>query len=75
MDINIETIHRAVNGERDAQLIILQHYDSYINKLATVTRVDQYGKIYSYVDDDQKSEFQCILLEALKNFRGIKQES
>lgn len=73
--IDIETERLAVKGDKEAQLKVLQCYDSYINKFATVTKVLQNGKIYSYIDEDRKVEIQCILLDSLKKFRGFKQES
>ena len=46
--IDIETERLAVKGDKKAQLKVLQYYDSYINKFATVTKVLQNGKVYSF---------------------------
>ena len=73
--IDIETVHLAVSGNKDAQMKVLQYYDSYINKFATVTKTMPDGKVYNYIDEDRKAEIQCILLDSLKKFRGIRQES
>ncbi len=73
--IDIETERLAVKGNKEAQLRVFRYYDSYINKFATITKVMPNGKVCSYIDEDRKAEIQYILLESLKNFRGIKQES
>lgn len=57
-----EIVKKAINGDCDAQEYLLQRYDSYINKVSTVTALDKRGVPYKYLDEDLKSEVQMRYL-------------
>lgn len=72
MELDYETVRRAVRGDRNAQTTLLNHYDGYINALSTVIKVRPDGTECRYVDEDMKAEIQVKYLEALPKCRVIK---
>ena len=78
--LDYETIKGAVAGEKWATERILKHYDSYMDKLATVKERQPDGSVKCYVDEDLKQEIALKLLEEIPNFplkeaeRGAKEK-
>lgn len=70
--LDYETAYRAVHGDRDAQAVVLDYYDSYINALATVTKVTSNGHIIHYVDENLKATIQAEYLKSLPNCKFMK---
>lgn len=72
MELDYETVRRAIKGNHNAQTKLLNHYDGYINALSTVIEVRSDGTERRYVDEDMKAEIQTKYLEALPKCRVIK---
>lgn len=72
MELDYKTVRRAIKGDRNAQIKLLNHYDSYINALSTVIEVRPDGTERRYVDEDMKAEIQTKYLEALPKCKVIK---
>lgn len=71
--LDYNTMYAAVHGDRSAQAELLEHYDSYINSLSTMTtEEDRQGNIVYYIDEDLKAEIQLGLLEALPKCRAMQ---
>jgi len=68
-ELNYDLICKAVDGCPEALDTILQHYDTYINALATYESFDENGKMYKTLDEDMKARLQCKLIEAIKKWR------
>ena len=60
-----EIVERAINGDSSAQDALLKRYDKYINKVSTVTKIDENGNTVRYVDEDVKTEIQMRYLAKL----------
>lgn len=56
MELDYETVRRAIKGDHNAQTKLLNHYDGYINALSTVIEVRSDGTERRYVDEDMKAE-------------------
>ena len=50
MDLKNRTAEKAINGDCDAQILMLKLYDRYINKVSMVTKKDSFGNLIRYVD-------------------------
>lgn len=72
MELDYETVRRAIKGDSNAQIKLLNHYDGYINALSTVIEIRSDGTERRYVDEDMKAEIQTKYLEALPKCRVIK---
>ena len=70
--LDYHMMYAAVHGDRSAQIELLEHYDSYINSLSTMTTEDRHGNIVYYIDEDLKAEIQLGLLEALPKCRVMQ---
>ncbi|MDO4302721.1 MAG: helix-turn-helix domain-containing protein, partial [Bacillota bacterium] len=57
-----------VARERWATEKVIAHYDSYIEKLATVKEKQPDGSVKTYVDEDMKQSINLKLLEEISNF-------
>ena len=72
-NITVEIIHRAMDGDKEALLKILKHYEHYIDKYAMVTKTMPDGKIHHFVDEDRKAKIQYALIYAIKHkYKTIK---
>lgn len=71
-ELSYDTAYRAVHGDHDAQMKVLEYYDSYINALATVEEVSSDGSMRRYVDEDLKATIQTGYLEALPKCKVMK---
>ena len=72
MELDYETVRRAIKGDYNAQTKLLNHYDGYINALSTIIVVKPDGTERRYVDEDMKAEIQTQYLEALPKCKVIK---
>ena len=64
------TIQAATNGDAEAMKAVLQHYDRYINKLATRVLYDEYGNTYSAVDETLKARLKLKLVMGVLAFNA-----
>lgn len=71
-ELDYETVKRAVHGDKNAQMKVLDHYDSYISALATVEEITPGGSIRCYVDETLKAEIQEGYLEALPKCKVMR---
>lgn len=71
-ELDYETAYRAVHGDKDAQLEVLEYYDSYINALASVEEVTPDGHMKRYVNEDLKASIRLKYLEALPKCRVMQ---
>ena len=72
MELDYNTVRCAIEGDRNAQIKLLKHYDGYINVLSTVIEVKPDGTERCYVDEDMKAEIQTKYLEARPKCKMIK---
>lgn len=66
--LTYEIIKAAVAGEKWATEKVIAHYDSYIEKLATVKEKQPDGSVRTYVDEDMKQSIILKLLEKILDF-------
>lgn len=66
--LTYEIIKAAVAGEKWAMEKVIEHYDSYIEKLATVKEKQPDGSVRTYVDEDMKQSIILNLLEKIPDF-------
>ncbi|MEE1443471.1 MAG: helix-turn-helix domain-containing protein [Blautia sp.] len=66
--LTYEIIKAAVAGEKWATEKVIAHYDSYIEKLATVKEKQPDGSVRTYVDEDMKQSIILKLLEKIPDF-------
>lgn len=71
-ELDYETAYRAVHGDKEAQLEVLEYYDSYINALASVEEVTPDGHMRNYIDEDLKATIRLGYLEALPKCRVMQ---
>ena len=64
-----KVIFAAIRGEEKALKIVVQHYDQYIDRLASRELYDRYGNIYIYHDHVLKTELQNRLVAGILKFR------
>jgi len=55
-------IKPAVSGDTIAMTYVLDHFDSYMNSLASKTLYDGAGKTYTYVDQEVKRRLEVKLM-------------
>lgn len=67
--IDYEVIVKATKGDAISINTILNKYEPYINRLATVDVYDEYGNPYCYINDDFKKILQTKLIAAILKFR------
>ena len=68
MELSIEIILAALDGNEEALLTILKNYAGYINSFAYEEHVDEKGNPRVRIDPDTKQQLQEKLLKALKTF-------
>ena len=68
MEIEINVILAALDGNEDALLAVLKYYDGYINSFSYEEYVDEHGNARVRFDPDTKQQLQEKLLKALKKF-------
>ena len=75
VDLKNRTAEKAINGDCDAQILMLKRYERYINKVSMVTKKDRFGNLIRYVDEDFKAEIQMRYLEELLKCKVIKNDN
>ena len=45
VDLKNRTAEKAINGDCDAQILMLKRYERYINKVSMVTKKDRFGNL------------------------------
>jgi len=63
-----ETIYDAVQGDSEAILCVLKHFEAYINTLSRRKRLTQDGVPYWEPDEDIKRELEIELITKLSRF-------
>lgn len=71
LELTIDLIERAVQGDPSALEDILKYYDPYITALSTYETIDEQGRIHKEVDEDIKVQIQYKLTEAIKKWQVI----
>ena len=66
-----ETIYDAVNGDSEATLCVLKHFEAYINTLSRRKRVTQNGIPYWEPDEDIKRELEIELITKRSRFNCL----
>lgn len=66
--IPYEVITPAVGGDPVAMTYILDHFDGYLNRLASKTLFDGTGNTYTYVDQDVKRRLGVKLMVSVLKF-------
>ena len=59
----------ASNGDVNAMMRVLNHYEGYMKSLSKRVVSDMYGNSYVYVDEDIHQRLQMKLLEAVLTFK------
>ena len=75
VDLKNRTAEKAINGDCDAQILMLKRYERYIYKVSMVTKKDRFGNLIRYVDEDFKAEIQMRYLEELLKCKVIKNDN
>ena len=68
MELSVETILAALDGDENAMLSVCKHYERYINSFAYEEYFDEYGNARVRFDPDTKQQLQEKLLVAIKKF-------
>ena len=71
LELTLDLIDRAVQGNAKALEDILKYYDPYITALSTYETIDEDGRIHKEVDEDIKVQIQYKLTEAIKKWQVI----
>lgn len=66
--LDIDTIRDAIDGDYEAMMRILSHYDSYINALSYITALDEKGVTVRYMDVEVKGSIRAKLLAKIIDF-------
>ena len=61
-------IKSAALGDAVAMVYVLDHFGSYINRLARKTFFDDSGVMYAYVDQEMKRRLEIKLMVSILNF-------
>ena len=64
----LSVIEQAANGDVDAILSVLKHYEGYIMSLSTRKLYDEYGNTHLYVDEGLKRRVETKLITAIVAF-------
>lgn len=64
----IHLLRAAQNGDQYAQQKILEYFDSYVVKLATITAYAENGQSNTCLDEDIRVQVQATMIEKLPNF-------
>ena len=64
----LSVIEQAANGDVEAILSVLKHYEGYIKSLATRKLYDEYGNTHLYVDEGLKRRVETKLITAIIAF-------
>jgi hypothetical protein len=64
----LSIIELAANGDVDAILSVLKHYEGYIKSLSTRKLYDEYGNTHLYIDEGLKRRVETKLLTAIIAF-------
>lgn len=71
LELTLDLIERAVNGDDGAMEDVLKFYDAYLTSMCTYETIDENGRIYRQVDEDIKVQAQYKLTEAIKKWKVI----
>ena len=63
-----KTIYEATRGNSEAILCVVEHFESYINKLSRRKKLSQNGVLYWEIDEDIKHELEIELITKLSRF-------
>lgn len=66
-----ETIYDAVQGDSEAILCVLKHFEAYINTLSRRKMITQDGVPYWEPDEDIKRELEIELITKLSKFNCV----
>jgi len=72
-ELTYDIVLAAGQGNKQAQEIILGHYDSYLNALTAAEITDSEGKSRKFIDEDVKAEIQMKYLEAIPKCKVISE--
>ena len=61
-------IEQAANGNIDAILSVLKHYEGYITSFSTRKLYDEYGNTHMYIDEGLKRRIETKLITAIVAF-------
>lgn len=64
----IPTLRAAKSGDSTAQQAILDHFESYVNKVSTVIIYLANGGSHTYLDEDIRIQVQKAILDSLCTF-------
>jgi hypothetical protein len=64
----LSIIEMAANGDVDAILSVLKHYEGYIKSLSTRKLYDEYGNTHLYIDEGLKRRVETKLITAIVAF-------
>ena len=76
MELSIDIILAALNEDEEALLVVLQHYERYINAFAYEKYTDEKGNTRVRLDPDVKQQLRLKLLTAVQRFdvkRGLEE--
>jgi len=64
----LSVIEQAANGDVDAILSVLKHYEGYITSISMRKLYDEYGNTHLYVDEGLKRRLETKLITAIMAF-------
>ena len=62
-------IEKAINGNPDALICVVEHYNSFTNYKCQRKIVDENGYQQNYVDPDHKRNVEFALMKAIPKFK------
>ncbi len=68
-DITYEILRDAVNGDSEAEEVILDYYEPYIVKLSRIPYINKHGKVLYMIDEDIYMSLKLKLHELILNFK------
>jgi len=67
--LTVPVILAAINGDTDALRSVVNRYQYYINALATKQLYDEYGNVYSMVDEELRQKLEIRLIVKIMKFK------
>ena len=67
--LDLETILKAVDGDNECMIKIIEHYKPYLDELATIKVQDEFGNETHYLDETIRMQLESNLFESVLKFK------
>jgi hypothetical protein len=67
--LDLETILKAIHGDNDCMIKIIEHYKPYLKELATTTIQDELGNETYYLNETMRMQLENRLIKSVLKFK------